>query len=104
MKRLISIVTIIIVISFSTPPCFAGWQADISTNQNRAIDYISELTYNSKAKWPRLIEAKGWQGKRAYDECVSAMIRAKKMAAAGRPDLIQIPVFQYGPGQRGWGK
>lgn len=74
----------------------AGWQSDIATNQNMAMNYISALQVNPNAARPQLIVGEGWQSQRSLAEISAAMSRAEQLARAGRPDLIVIPQFQYG--------
>ncbi len=74
----------------------AGWQSDIATNQNMAMNYISALQVNPNAARPQLIVGEGWLSQRSLAEISAAMSRAEQLAHAGRPDLIVMPQFQYG--------
>lgn len=74
-----------------------GWIQAIAINQDRAKAYISELRYKNKVVRPRFYKPKGWQSEKAMHEVLSAIYSAEDMRAAGRHDLISIPVYKQGP-------
>lgn len=90
------VASILLLVVAST--AFGGWKADVTTNQLRAKQYIAKLKageYPDSLTRPRLKRNKTWKSKQSRKEILEAMNEAEALARAGKPHLIEEPVFQY---------
>lgn len=95
-KRVLFTTALLLALHLISIPAIAGWQSDVTENQNRALWYINELRISpTNLVRPKLIPVQAPQGARANEEMEGAMDRAERLAKSGRADLIEMPVFQY---------